>query len=110
MSILRLCLDRRVLAVLAAIAIGTAILAPQALGASLAVLLVAACPLSMVLMMAVMSRRASPSAPPSDVRAMRAELDALVQRQRLLERDLAASEQPSFGSASPRSAHAKLSD
>lgn len=90
MSILLYCLDRRVLAVLGAIALGTAIVAPRALGAALPLLLLAACPLSMLVMAVAMGRAAAPAAPPSGIESMRAELADLAERQRRLEQDLAA--------------------
>ena len=86
MRILRLCLDRRVLAVLAGIAIGTALLAPRALGVALPVLFLAVCPLSMAVMVVAMGRGSAPAtpatpaatAPPTpEVESMRTELDAL---------------------------------
>lgn len=92
MSILRYCLDRRVLAVLGVIALGTAILAPRALGAALPLLLLAACPVSMVVMAVAMGRPAKPNAPPSSVESMQAELTELAERQRRLEQDLAAAD------------------
>ena len=92
MNILRYCLDRRVLAVLGLIAIGTAIVAPRALGAALPLLLLAACPVSMVVMAVAMGRAATPAAPPSSVESMRAELSELAESQRRLEHDLAAAE------------------
>lgn len=58
MTILRRCLDWRAIAALAAIGLGTAIFAPRALGVALPVLLVAACPLSMALMVVMMQRDA----------------------------------------------------
>ncbi len=57
-TILRRCLDWRAVAALAAICIGTAIFAPQALGVALPVLLVAACQLSMALMVVMLQRDA----------------------------------------------------
>lgn len=92
MSALRYCLDRRVLAVLGVIALGTALLAPRALGAALPLLLLAACPVSMAVMAVAMGRAATPAAPPSSVGSMRAELSELAERQRRLEHDLAAAE------------------
>ncbi len=92
MSSLRYCLDRRVLAVLGVIALGTAILAPRALGAALPLLLLTACPVAMVVMAVAMGRAATPAAPPASVDSMRAELAELAERQRHIERDLAAAE------------------
>ena len=58
MTILRRYLDRRAIAALAGIGLGTAIFARQALGVALPVLLVAACPLSMALMVVMVERGA----------------------------------------------------
>lgn len=49
------CFNKKVLLGLAAVAVGILILAPQAFGAALPVLVLLACPLSMVLMMWAMS-------------------------------------------------------
>ena len=92
MSILRYCLDRRVLAALGVIAAVTALLAPRVLVAALPLLLLAACPLSMIVMAVVMARNAKPAAPTSDVESLRAELDELAGRQHRLELELAATE------------------
>ena len=58
MTILRRYLDWRAIAALAGIGLGTAIFARQALGVALPVLLVAACPLSMALMVVTVERDA----------------------------------------------------
>ena len=92
MSILRYCLDRRVLAVLGVLALAVAFFAPHALGAALPLLLVAACPLSMVVMAIAMSRGSAPVAGSSSVESMRSELTELAERQRRLEGELAAAE------------------
>lgn len=57
MSVLRACLDRRVLAALAVTAVLVAIVAPQLITAAIPLLVIAACPLSMVVMMATMRQR-----------------------------------------------------
>ena len=92
MGILRYCLDRRVLAVLGVIGLGTALFAPRAFGAALPVLLLAACPLSMIVMAVAMGRSRAPGPPPSGAESIRAELDELAARQRRLERKLGATE------------------
>ena len=94
MSILRYCLDRRVVAVLGVIALAIALLAPRALGAALPVLLLAACPLSMIVIAVVLGRSVMPAGlvAPSNAVSMQAELDELAARQRRLEGELAASE------------------
>jgi hypothetical protein len=90
MSVLRYCLDRRVLAALAVAGLLIALLAPQAVGRALPLLLVAACPLSMVAMALTMNRSAAPSATPPSVESIRRELGELSTRQRRLEGELAA--------------------
>jgi len=92
MSILRYCLDRRVLALLGLIALAMALFAPRALGAALPVLLVAACPLSMVVMAVAMSRSSTPAVPSSSLESMRTELTELAERQRRLEGELTVAE------------------
>lgn len=57
MNALRHCLNPKVLAALAAIGIAAFILAPQAATAILPFLLIAACPLSMILMMKTMDSK-----------------------------------------------------
>lgn len=63
-----MCLDRRVLAGLVAVGIGTYALAPGAMAAVLPVLALAACPLSMLLMMKVMDgeRNKAETGPPRE--------------------------------------------
>lgn len=51
---MRMCLNKKVLLGLGAAALGVLLLAPQWLGATLPLLLLAACPLSMVFMMMAM--------------------------------------------------------
>lgn len=57
MEALKKCLNPKVLLGLAVVAIGVAIFAPKALAAALPLLLIAACPLSMVVMMIMMGRK-----------------------------------------------------
>lgn len=52
-----MCFNRKVLAWLAAAAVGVFLVAPQAFGRALPILILAACPLSMVVMMRTMRRR-----------------------------------------------------
>lgn len=56
MEMLKKCLNPKVLLGLAMIAVGVAIFAPQALAAALPLLIIAACPLSMVAMMVMMNK------------------------------------------------------
>ena len=57
MEMLKKCLNPKVLLGLAVVAVGIAIFAPKALAASLPLLLIAACPLSMAAMMVMMNKR-----------------------------------------------------
>ncbi len=57
MEMIKKCLNPKVLAVLAIIGIGIALLAPKAWVASIPLLLLAACPLSMVVMMVMMRKQ-----------------------------------------------------
>jgi hypothetical protein len=59
MNILRACLDWRVLTGLAALGIGIYLVAPSLMVAAIPILLVAACPLSMLLMMRAMGGQQS---------------------------------------------------
>ena len=54
MSILRVCADGRVVAALVAVGAGVALFAPNLVSAAIPLLIVAACPLSMILMMRTM--------------------------------------------------------
>lgn len=55
MNMLRACYDRRVITALVAVGAGVVLFAPNLVGAALPLLIVAACPLSIVLMMKTMS-------------------------------------------------------
>ncbi len=57
MEALKKCLNPKVLAVLAIIGIGIALLAPKAWVTAIPLLLLAACPLSMVVMMVMMRKQ-----------------------------------------------------
>ena len=56
MNMLKMCLNWKVLAGLAAVAVGIYVVAPGALAATAPVLFLAACPLSMLVMMKMMGR------------------------------------------------------
>jgi hypothetical protein len=92
MSVLRYCLDRRVLAALFLTGLAIALVAPQVLGRALPLLLVAACPLSMAAMAIAMNRGGSPSATPSSVDSIPAEPAELTRRQRRPRSELPATE------------------
>lgn len=94
MSVLRACLDRRVLAALAVTAVLVAIVAPQLITAAIPLLVVAACPLSMIVMMATM-RHGDGAARRTEARGaneVREELAELARRRRVLESELASVE------------------
>lgn len=55
MNMLKMCLNWKVLAGLAAVAAGIYVLAPQAFAAAVPLLVLAACPISMIFMMKMMS-------------------------------------------------------
>jgi len=86
----RMCLDKRVLAALAAVAVILLAVSPQTLGAAAPILVMAACPLSMLVMMRVMNRRdesaegasdaqhpSAPLAADADVRQLEEEVNRL---------------------------------
>lgn len=98
MNMLRTCYDWRVLTGLAALGIGIYFVAPGLVAAALPLLVLAACPLSMLLMMKAMggSQAPSSSAPEAGavdrVAVLRHELASLGQRQEQLAEELRAIE------------------
>ena len=98
MKILRACYDWRVLLALGAIAIGIYLVAPGLVAAALPLLVLAACPLSMLLMMKATGRQhETPTEAPNAVgvdriAAVRQELAALGRRQAELADELQAIE------------------
>lgn len=98
MNILRACLNWRVLAGLAASGIAIYVVAPGVIVAAIPLLLLAACPLSMLLMMKAMSGRQPASELPlgrvdgNRVAALRQELADLSSRQEQLNLELRAVE------------------
>jgi Protein of unknown function (DUF2933) len=106
MKILRACLDPRVLLALGGVALAIFVLAPSLVLGVIPLLIVAACPLSMVVMMATMRQgqagqaQAGAARAPDDVRRELADLGA---RQRRLEAELAASESIPSPRATPGS-------
>ena len=96
MRLLRACFDPRVLVGLAAVGVAIAVLAPGLVGAAFPLLLVAACPVSMVVMMLAM-RQPGQGLPVAETGAdrtsdLRRELLDLKARQRGLETELATLE------------------
>jgi hypothetical protein len=88
---LRACLDPRVLAALGAAGVAIWVLAPGLVAAVIPLLILAACPLSMLVMMRSMSRHSAMSAGGEHELALRRELAELHERQRQLESQLAES-------------------
>lgn len=95
MSILRACADWRVVAILVAVGAGVAVFAPNLIAAAIPLLLVAACPLSMLVMMRTMGGHPSNASPKLDLGAvdrpaqLRRLLAATQLEQQQLERELA---------------------
>jgi hypothetical protein len=95
MNILRACLNWRVVGVLVAVGAGLALLAPNLIAAAFPLLIVAACPVSMLVMMRTMaSHQLSPSAGPVQGLGdrpgqLRERLAATRLEQQQLERELA---------------------
>lgn len=107
MNILRACLDWRVLTGLAALGVGIFLVAPGIAAAALPLLIVAVCPLSMMLMMRSMGgdqKSAAGAAPAADgdrVVAVRRELAQLSGRQQKLASELAAVESAQAAASQP---------
>lgn len=95
MRMLRACADWRVVALLAAVGIGVALFAPNLIAAAIPLLIVAVCPLSMVLMMGMMGRQPSSESSaaghgsPDQREQLRARLAGTRREQEQLERELA---------------------
>jgi hypothetical protein len=94
--VLKMCLNWRVLVGLAVAGLGIALLAPGLFGGALPILLLAACPISMLVMMATMRQPTSREAIPEDVNTFQAQLAALTGQQEQVKERLArlASPQP----------------
>jgi len=118
----RLCLDWRVLAVLAVVGLGVWALVPGLIGAVLPLLLVAACPLSMLLMLRGRAHdrcaaRSEPLAPPAaaghadaaGLVALRAEQVAIVRKIALLEAARGPA-QPAAAGIAPGAEHVGRAD
>lgn len=100
MKVLRACYDWRVITALAAVGGGVVLFAPGLIGAALPLLIVAACPLSMMIMMKTMGghdQNASPAAaaqPVDRAEQLRTELAASRREQQRLTRELEDLETP----------------
>lgn len=91
MNILRACLDWRVISGLVAVGIGVYVVNPALLAAAFPLLLIAVCPLSMMLMMRAMGgQQAAPKATDPAERAaqLRSQLAAASDEQQRLAREL----------------------
>lgn len=94
MNIMRMCFDWRVLTALGALGVGVFIVAPGLAAAALPLLILAACPLSMIFMMKSMGGQqaptpdASPAGDGDRVGALRGELAELGRRQERLAAEL----------------------
>lgn len=105
MNMLRACYDWRVITALAALGGGVVLFAPGLIGAALPLLIVAVCPLSMMLMMKTMGghdQNASPAvaAQPTDrADQLRTELAASRREQLRLARELEELEAPASAAA-----------
>ncbi len=83
MEMLRMCLNKKVLLALGAVAVGVLLFAPRLFGAALPILLLAVCPLSMLLMMKAMSGGGEqPPQPGAGEPASVAELEERLERLR----------------------------
>jgi hypothetical protein len=106
MSILRACADRRVVAFLVAVGAAVAVLAPNLIAAAVPFLVVAACPLSMLVMMRMMGGQGSGPNQESGLGAgdgasrLRERLAAVRLEQDKLERELVRLETADRGGAS----------
>jgi len=96
MNLLRACYDWRVLTALAALGVSIYFVAPGLVAAAVPLLLLAACPLSMLIMMKAVGGQQSPSGTPPEpvagdrVVALREELVELGRRQEQLSAELRA--------------------
>lgn len=103
-NLLKACLDWRVITALTAVGVGIYLLAPNLIAAALPLLLVAVCPLSMLLMMKTMRGQETNAGPaiariPAErAERLRAELAASMREQQRLVREL---EQLDAGATAP---------
>lgn len=93
---LKMCLNWRVLGGLAIAGLGIGLFAPGLFGRALPVLLLAACPISMLVMMATMRQPTRRGPAPEDVNSLQAQLTDLTGQQEQVRQRLArlASPQP----------------
>jgi len=93
--LLKMCLNWQVLSGLAAVGLGIGLLAPGLFGRSLPILLVAACPISMVVMMVAMRQPSTRAPAPEDINSLQAQLAELTAQEEQVRKDLARLASPS---------------
>lgn len=92
--VLKLCLNRKVLAGLAVAGLGIGLFAPGLFGRALPILLLAACPISMLVMMVTMRQPTSREPALEDVNSLEAQLAALTEQQEQVKERLARLSSP----------------
>lgn len=93
--VLKMCLNWKVLGVLTAAGIGIWVFAPELFGRALPVLLLAACPISMLVMMATMRQPTSRAPAREDINTLQAQLVELTAQQEQVKEHLARRVLPS---------------
>lgn len=112
-SMLRMCLNWKVLAGLALVAVGVGIYSPDLLGKALPILILAICPLSMMWMMREMDQGEDTGSPPptpnpsDDPAALRAQMTALAAEQEQISEKLA---RVTLGASQPSSDNGPRAD
>ncbi|MGH8957325.1 MAG: DUF2933 domain-containing protein [Acidimicrobiia bacterium] len=93
--LLKMCLNWKVLGGLAVVGLGIGLLAPELFGRALPLLLLAACPISMLVMVATMSRPTMHAPAPEDIKSLQAQLAELSTQQEQVKEQLARLAPPS---------------
>jgi hypothetical protein len=93
--LLKMCLNWKVLTVLAVAGLGIGLFAPGLFGRALPILLLAACPISMLVMMATMRQPTTPMPAPEDINSLQARLGELTAQQEQVKAHLARLASPS---------------
>ena len=88
-ALLKMCLNWKVLGGLAVAGLGIVLFAPGLFGRALPILLLAACPISMLVMMATMKRPTTPAPASDDIDALQAQLAQLTDQQEQVKQQLA---------------------
>ncbi|MGI8513995.1 MAG: DUF2933 domain-containing protein [Acidimicrobiia bacterium] len=87
--LLKMCLNWKVLSGLAVIGLGVGLLAPGLFGRALPILLLAACPISMLVMMATMRQPSTRAPAPEDINSLQAQLAELTAQEEQVRKHLA---------------------